>query len=57
VDGSSDITNSGDYFRLKNNYVFATFYCFDTGCGILKGNAHFRHILKVREEVNQQTRM
>jgi hypothetical protein len=25
VDGASDISDSGDYFRLKNNYVLPRF--------------------------------
>jgi len=46
VHGASDINNSGDYFRLKNNYILSAFYCFDTGCGILKRNVYFRQIFR-----------
>jgi hypothetical protein len=38
VHGASDINNSGDYFKLKNNYVLSALYCFDTGRGLLPSN-------------------
>ena len=33
VDGASDIIDSGDYFRLKNNYVLPRFIALILGVG------------------------
>jgi hypothetical protein len=57
VDGASDINDYGDYFRLKNNYVLPRFIALILGVG--SSNEMFASVIfsKVREEMNQQTRI